>query len=99
MQGYGQYNQGGEGGYGQPPGGYGQPPGGYGQPGGYGPPGGFGGGLPNQPGTEYPPYVIKTKLSGRCLDICQSNDHGNHQGDLIIYDYVGSSNQMWQIAQ
>lgn len=87
MEGYGQYDQG-----------YGQP-GGYGQQGGYGGQN-FGAYQSHQMTTEqYPPFAIKTKLSGRCLDVCQTNDHGNHQGDLIIYDYLGSPNQLWQIAQ
>ena len=47
----------------------------------------------------FPAYVIRTKLSGRCLDACQTNDHGNKQGDLILYDYLGAPNQQWYIIE
>jgi hypothetical protein len=43
------------------------------------------------------PYVFRTKLSNRCLDISQTNDWGNHSGDLIIYDYVGGTNQQFNL--
>lgn len=50
----------------------------------------------NPPPTSTP-YVIRSKLSGRCLDISQSDDWGNQRGDLIIYDYVGGPNQQFYI--
>jgi|JI6StandDraft_1071083.scaffolds.fasta_scaffold51342_3 hypothetical protein len=43
------------------------------------------------------PYVIRSKLTGRCLDISQTNDWGNKIGDLIIYNYVGAKNQQFQL--
>jgi hypothetical protein len=41
------------------------------------------------------PYVIRTKLTGRSLDISQTNDWGNQMGDLIVYNYVGGRNQQF----
>jgi hypothetical protein len=43
------------------------------------------------------PYVIRTKLTGRSLDISQSNDWGNQVGDLIVYNYAGGKNQQFQL--
>lgn len=43
------------------------------------------------------PYVIRSKLTGRCLDISQTNDWGNQVGDLILYNYVGGKNQQFQL--
>lgn len=43
------------------------------------------------------PYVIRTKLTGRCLDVSQTHDWGNSIGDLIVYDYVGGKNQQFQL--
>lgn len=43
--------------------------------------------------------VIRTKLSGRSLDVSQSNDWGNQKGDLIIYDYLGAAHQQWNVYQ
>lgn len=63
---------------------------GYGQPGGLTHQAGF------NPGQA---YAIRSKSSNRCLDACQTNDHGNRAGDLILYDYMGAPNQMWIIGQ
>jgi hypothetical protein len=48
---------------------------------------------------QQPTYVIRSQLNGRCLDVSQTNDWGNQQGDLIIYDYVGGLNQQWHIIR
>lgn len=42
---------------------------------------------------------IKSKLSGKALDICQEDGHGNRKGDLIVYDYYGGDNQKFQVVQ
>lgn len=44
-------------------------------------------------------YAIMSKIGNRCFDACQTNDHGNRQGDLILYDFMGAQNQLWIIAQ
>ena len=43
------------------------------------------------------PYVIRTKLSGRALDVSNTDDWGNVRGDAIIYKYVGGKNQQFYI--
>ena len=45
----------------------------------------------NQP-TSY--YTIKSKHSGRVLDICQDTDK---KGQLIIYDGCGTDNQIFSL--
>ena len=47
----------------------------------------------NQP-TSY--YTIKSKHSGRVLDICQDTDK---KGQLIIYDGCGTDNQIFSLRQ
>lgn len=47
--------------------------------------------------AQQPTYIIRSKISGRALDVSQTNDWGNQQGDLIIYDYVGGLNQQWYL--
>jgi len=49
--------------------------------------------------TQGQAYVIKSRRGDKCLDACQTNDHGNTQGDLILYDYMGAPNQQWIIGQ
>lgn len=41
------------------------------------------------------PYVIRSKLTGRALDVSLTNDWGNWVGDLIIYNYVAGKNQQF----
>lgn len=48
---------------------------------------------------QQPTYIIRSKINGRVLDVSQTNDWGNQQGDLIIYDYVGGLNQQWHLVR
>jgi hypothetical protein len=49
--------------------------------------------------AQQPTYIIRSKINGRVLDVSQTNDWGNQQGDLIIYDYVGGLNQQWHLIR
>jgi hypothetical protein len=41
-------------------------------------------------------YIFKSKHSGRVLDVCQDFET---KGMLIIYDYYGGPNQLFNLRQ